>query len=165
MTFADTYTFSIVDVRKVVDMFAADLDMIQQRTGYNSQAWVDDVTEDIAVFACNDYLDKVEIVLLDAGGKPVRANRYRPSTNASGWTSDRPGGNNWTAVPGGSLSVLLTYSSTFNQLAETTRSVFKASLNRPWSPSDIDNSFTHLQSASGRRYASNAYGFERSSFA
>lgn len=164
MTLTSTYTYSIVDIRKVVDMFAADLDMIQQRTGYNSRAWVDEVAEDVENFACNDYLDKVEIILLDKDGNPLRANRYRPSTSASGWTSDRPGGNNWSVVPGGRLSVLLTYSDTYNNLSDTKSNEFKATLNRPWSPSAIDNSFTHLQPASDRRYASNAYGFERSSF-
>jgi hypothetical protein len=95
----------------------------------------------------------------------VRANKYTVSTDASGWTSDRPGDNLWPRQIAGNLGVVVSYSSAWWALTDQQRQSFKeAECVLSWTPSDVDTSFPGLPSTVDRHYASNAYGMKRRSY-
>jgi hypothetical protein len=159
-TFSSTY--SVIDVGKVVDRFTADFHMLGQSTGLASAQRARDVGHDVKLMAQRGYIDRVDIVLLNSAGKEVRAAKYSVSTDAGLWTSDRPGNNLWPRQVSGSLSVVVSYTSTWYALTAEQRKRFHAEeCERPWGPSSIDTTYPGLVGRFDRRYASNAYGMER----
>lgn len=160
----DSYTYTAVDIVKVADRFAADLAMIAQSTQKMSSVEVGEYVSDIKELAKAGYLERISLVLFDGSGYEVRARRYQVSTNAELWSSDRPGDNLWPQMAGGSLEVIVSYSAGWRALSDSTKANFKAGLKIPWSPSSVDVSFPGLTGTLGRRYASNAYGMQRTDF-
>lgn len=159
-TFSSTY--SIVDVAKVVDRFTADFHMLGQSTGLASAQRARDVGHDVKLMAQRGYIDRVDIVLLNSAGEEVRAAKYTVSTDAGLWSSDRPGNNLWPREAGGSLSVVVSYTSTWYALSAEQRKWFHAEeCELSWGPSSIDTTYPGLVGRFDRRYASNAYGMER----
>jgi hypothetical protein len=155
-------TYSVIDIGKVVDRFTADFHMLGQSTGLASAQRARDVGHDIKLMAQRGYIDRVDIVLLYSVGKEVRAAKYSVSTDAGLWTSDRPGNNLWPGQVGGSLSVVVSYTSAWYALSAEKRKRFHAEeCERPWGPSSIDTTYPGLVGRFDRRYASNAYGMER----
>jgi hypothetical protein len=163
-TFSSTY--SIIDVGKVVDRFAADFAMLGQSTGCETDAGrIADVVYDVKLMAQRDYIEHVDIVLLNVAGKEVRAARYTPSTDASMWSSDRPGNNLWPRTIGGSLTVVVSYSGTWNALSDQAKHAFHTTeCRRSWGPTSVDTSYPGMTGRFDRRYSSNAYGMERTVF-
>lgn len=161
-TIAATRTFTVVDIRRVVDRFGADYDMIIQATGLRSQGHADDVIADVKAFAEAGYLARVDVVLQNARGQTVRAARYEVSKHAHGWTGDRPGGCLWPRLLDGCLSVVVSYTSGWWSLP--TKAAFLSSLRISWVPSDIDISYPGLSGIQDRRYTSNGYGMARTTF-
>lgn len=160
-----TSTYTTTDVGKVVDRFTADYHMIAQATQLADRAHVVDVAHDIKALAKRGYVASVSIVLRNASGAVVRANKYTVSTDASGWTSDRPGDNLWPRQIGGKLNVVISYSPAWFALTQQQQdAVEQAECTLSWTTSDIDTSFPGLSSTVDRRYASNAYGMERRSY-
>ncbi len=80
-------TFTAVDIRKVVDNFAADFSMMAQSTGLRTRESVASVISDLKVFAEKRYLVKVTLVLKDSAGKQIRGARYEVSEAATGWST------------------------------------------------------------------------------
>jgi len=159
-TFSSTY--SVVDVGKVVDRFTADFHMLGQSTGLASVQRARDVGHDVKLMGQRGYIDRVDIVLLNSAGKELRAAKYTVSTDAGLWSSDRPGNNLWPRQVGGSLSVVVSYSSAWYALSAEQRKRFHGEeCERPWGPSSIDTTYPGLVGCFDRRYASNAYGMER----
>jgi hypothetical protein len=159
-TFSSTY--STVDVGKVVDQFTADFHMLGASTGLASEQRVRDVGHDVKLMAQRGYIDRVDIVLLNGTGKEVRAVKYSVSTDAGLWTSDRPGNNLWPRQVAGSLNIVVSYTATWYALSADTRQRFHTDeCHRPWGPSSIDTTYPELVGRFDRRYASNAYGMER----
>lgn len=159
-TFTSTYT--TVDVGKVVDRFTADFHMIAQSTGLASAQRAHDVGHDVKLMAQRGYIDRVDIVLRNAAGKEIRAAKYTVSTDAGFWSSDRPGNNLWPRQVGGGVHVVVSYTPTWYGLPEHVRRRFQTEeCERSWGPSDIDTSYPGLTGRFDRRYASNAYGMER----
>lgn len=159
-TFSSTY--SVVDVARVVDRFTGDFHMLGQSTGLASAQRARDVGHDVKLMAQRGYIDRVDIVLLNSAGKEIRAAKYTVSNDAGLWNSDRPGNNLWPRQVGGSLSVVLSYTSTWYALsAEQRRRFHSEECERPWGPSSIDITYPGLVGRFDRRYASNAYGMER----
>lgn len=155
-------TYTTADVGKVVDQFTADFHMLGAATGLASSQRAADVGHDVKLMAKNGYIDRVDIVLLNAAGKEIRAAKYSISTNAGLWTPDRPGNNLWPRQVSGSLNVVVSYSTTWYQLSIEARRRFHAEeCRRPWGPSSIDTTYPGLVARLDRRYASNAYGMER----
>jgi hypothetical protein len=155
-------THSVVDVAKVVDQFTADFHMLGQSTGLATAERARDVGHDIKLMAQRGYIDRVDIVLLDAAGEEIRAAKYTISTDAALWTTDRPGNNLWPSPVGGSLTVVVSYTSTWYALSSEQRRRFHSEqCRRPWGPSSIDTTYPRLRGRFDRRYASNAYGMER----
>jgi hypothetical protein len=161
-TYTLSSTYTTVDVGKVVDRFTADYHMIAQSTGLGTREQVVNVAHDVKLMAKRGYLDAVSIVLTNNSGKVVRANKYTVSTDASGWTCDRPGDNLWPRQIGGILEIVVSYSSTWWALTDQQRRSFKdGECIISWTASDVDTNFPGLASTVDRRYSSNAYGMER----
>jgi hypothetical protein len=164
-TYTQSSTYTTTDVGKVVDRFTADYHMIAQATGLAHRGYVVDVAHDIKELAKGHYLAAASIVLRNASGAIVRANKYTVSTDASGWSSDRPGDNLWPRQITGTLDVVVSYSPAWWALTDQQRRMFhETKCVLPWTTTDIDTSFPGLPSTVDRHYASNAYGMERRSF-
>lgn len=166
MSASDTYstTYTAADVKKVAARFAADTAMIAESTGKFSPAEVRDYISDVTALAVAGYLERVFLALFDAKGEEVRARKYEVSTDASLWTPDRPGANLWPKLSGGELTVLTSRNASWVALAPEKKAEFNAGLAIKWFPSKVDTSFPKLTGAATRRYASNAYGLERTDF-
>jgi hypothetical protein len=159
-TFSSTY--STVDVGKVADQFTADFDMLGQATGLASAERAYDVGHDVKLMAQRKYIDRVDIVLLNAAGREIRAAKYTVSTDAGLWTADRPGNNLWPRQPGGSLTVVVSYTANWRALSADARNRFLTNeCDAFWSFSSIDTTYPGLVGRFDRRYASNSYGMER----
>jgi hypothetical protein len=161
-TFSRTSTYTLTDVAKVVDRFAADFHMIAQATGLASRDQVLEVAHDVKLMAQREYIDRVDLVLRSVSGREIRAAKYTVSIDAGGWTSDRPGNNLWPSTPGGELHVVVSYTGTWWALSDYHRSAFiDGECFGWWTRSDIDLSYPGMTGRFDRRYASNAYGLER----
>jgi Bacterial HORMA domain family 1 len=157
-------TFTIADIAKVIDCFAADLDMNAQSTGLLTRELVKQYAADVKVMAQSGYLLEANIVLRDAAGNVIRAAKYEVSTDASSLTAHRPGNNLWPRTPGGDLTVVVQYSPTWHDLTETQRTVFRQNLRTTWSSSSTDLSFPSLSRSADRNYVSNGWGVTKSVF-
>jgi hypothetical protein len=160
-----TSTYTVVDVRKVVDCFAADYDMVAQSTGLETTQRVTDTVHDVKLLAEHGYLDRVDIVLNDALGQTVRAAKYVVSTSASLWPSERPGNSLWPRTLGGSLTVVVSYTEKWRNLGQAGQQSFRQTYLRiAWTSSSINLAYPGLTGLLDRRYASNAFGVERTSY-
>lgn len=161
-SYADSYSAN--DVNKVADRFGSDLEMIGQSSGVLSETRKSQIVNDVKLLARKAFIERISVVLFDSAGSEVRARKYVVSTDASLWTSDRPGDNLWPRTPGGYLSIVLHYTSAWAALGEAGQAEFQKGLQRPWGPSDVDTSFPALSGTPGRRYSSNAFGLERTDY-
>jgi len=161
-----TTTYTVADIRKVVENFAADFSMMAQATGLRTRESVASVVADLNVFAEYGYLVSVTLFLLDKDGNKLRVASYRVADSAAGWQSDEPGNNLWPKTEGGSLWVLGTLTDEWwNKTEAQTEAFIKArGLNSPWSKTEKDTSLSGLTSSAGQKYASNGYGWERTNY-
>jgi hypothetical protein len=162
-----TTTYSVVDVRKVVDCFAADFSMKAQATGLRTRESVAGVVSDLKIFAENGYLSDVQLILKDDKGTEIRGTVYTVSDNAVGWSSDRPGNNLWPRTPGGTLKVIATMNQSWwdKTDAEKTAFISRNSMYSSWAKNTDGTSLANLSSSTGQRYASNGYGWQRTNYA
>ena len=98
-TGTNTQTFTVADIRKVVECFSADYTMIAESTGLHTEAQVNNISHDIQIFAAARFIQEITIILKNAYGVELRGAKYTPSENASGWCSDRPGNAIWPYSP------------------------------------------------------------------
>lgn len=162
-TGTQTRTYTLVDIRRVLADFAADLAMIGQATGLRSRQSVAETVGDLVEFAGAGYLLAIDVILTDATGREVRAAKYTVSTNAAGWTSQRPGDNLWPRPPGGRLQVIATLSNDWWALDESGQAEMRKRLGiaGAWHRTTSDTSHRGMTVAVDRRYASNGFGIER----
>jgi hypothetical protein len=165
-TSSQTTTFTATDIRKVVDSFAADLWMIAQSTGLRSRENVESIVSDLKALAESDYLLGVTLILSDSAGAKVRARRYTVSTQAIAWGNDQPGGNLWPKLEGGSLQIIGALSDAWwNISAETKNRVReRIGLKYGWELTSTDTSFSDMTARQDKRYSSNGFGIERTSY-
>src|SRR5712691_1245199 len=104
-----TQTYTTADIGKVIDCFAADLDMTSQSTGLLTRDLVKQFAADVKAMAQRGYVLEANIVLKNSVGVVIRAAKYEVSTDAGGLTASRPGNNRWPATLGGQLCVVLQY--------------------------------------------------------
>jgi Bacterial HORMA domain family 1 len=158
-SYAETYsqTYTVVDVGKVVDCFAADLDMIAQATTLWTRERAQKAARDIKLMAQNKYLKEANICLFDANGILIRAAKYEVSEDASLWTTQRPGNNLWPKTTSGDLQVIITRTKVWTQ-------AFQNNLQCDWGTTTIDTSFRQLARRYDRDYTSNAFGLRKSIF-
>jgi hypothetical protein len=161
-TQSQSVSFTVADVGKVIDCFAADLDMNAQSTGLLTWEAVRRSADDVKVMAQKGYLLEANIVLEDASGTIIRAGKYEVATDTSTLTAQRPGNNLWPRTPGGQLYVVVRYSQTWRNLTDTQRAAFVKTLSSSWSSSSTDLSFPGLTRSSDRSYVSNGWGVTKS---
>jgi hypothetical protein len=163
ITATQTSTYTIADVRKVVENFAADFSMMSVATGLRSRDDVTRTVSDLRAFSEDGHLVEVKLILKDASGNKLRGASYKVSQSAVGWTSDRPGNNLWPRTPGGVLWVIATLGSEWNSMSPAQKQAYKTrrGFNYDWDPTTEDTSFGRLAANYGQRYASNAYGWQR----
>ena len=159
-------TYTVADIRKVVDNFAADFSMMAQATGLRSRESVALTVSDLKIFAEYGYLVEVTLFLFDKDGNKIRAAVYKVAQSAVGWVSERPGNNLWPKTEGGTLYVLGTLTSAWWSKTEAERSAFvrDRGLNYPWASTDKDTSLNSLAPSAGQKYASNGYGWQRTNY-
>lgn len=158
-----TNTYTVTDVRRVVASFGADFSMLAQATGLWDSEDVRETVSDLNGFAEAGYLKEVHLILLDANGSKLRAAKYTVSTSAGNWSNDRPGNNLWPRTAGGRLQVIGTLSSEWWTMDEASKDRVREryGIAGAWSLTDTDTSHAGMRSNTDRRYASNAYGMER----
>ena len=88
----------------------------------------------------------------------------RVSTNASGWSSDRPGDLYWDSESGEYLQLIVFYNANWSALSPAERAAFRALHMPGWGPSDFDGDYGSMSSSTDRRYVSRAYGLERTRY-
>lgn len=159
-TLTQTKTYTVLDIRKTFEGCEADLRTIARRTGKWPMEYVDKIFHDILLFAENEYLYSVDIVLVENGtDKVLRASKFLVNSLGAATESERAGKNNdWSDIPNTRLSVILSYSTKWNLAPQETKSVFRKGLQISWSRSSINNRFPHLNKNSAQLYAS--HGFE-----
>ncbi len=159
-------TFTTVDIRKVVENFAADASMMAQSTGLLSRDYIGKVVADLNKFADARMLISVQIMLKDAQGIKLRAAVYKVSEAAIGWVSERPGNNFWPRTPNGSLRICASMTAAWNAKSAAQKAAFvkEQGLNWPWDPTTEDLSLYGLIVSAGQKYASNGYGWQRDDY-
>lgn len=150
-------TYTAADIEKVVTRVRADLMMIGDSTGGWTSEKIQHYSHDIEVLAKAGYLKHVDVTLFDDGVE-ICATRFVISTDASGWTSSRPGGVRWPRVANPYLRIILSYTASYTS---TARETMKPKLKIGWVTSHEDTSHAALASKGGRDYASNSYGIQR----
>jgi len=164
MTTTLTQTFNRDDIRRVYASFAADYRIVAEWTALHPPAFVDETIEQIKALAESQYLQEVHLQLKSWTGVIREAVVYRVSTNASSWSSDRPGDLYWDCDGGDSLHMFVRFSEKWWKLPKATRDAFTASYLSDWGTSDSDGSYGTMSSLSDRRYSSRAYGMERTRY-
>ncbi len=159
-----TGTYTIADIGKVIDCFAADLDMTAQSTGLLTRDLVKQYASDVRGMAQSGYLLEANIVLKDSTGAVIQAAKYEVSTDAASLTASRPGNNRWPAPANGNLNVVVQYSQKWRDLTDTQRVLFSRTLNTTWTTSSTDLSFPALTRSADRNYVSNGWGVTKSVF-
>jgi Bacterial HORMA domain family 1 len=161
-TFTDTYNRD--DIRRVYASFAADYRIVAEWTGLRPP---DEVAAGIAAvkaLAEAQYLKEVHVQLVSAGGTIRQAAAYRVSTNASGWSTNRPGELYWHSESGDSLQLVVFYNANWAALSKEEQDAFRGLHLPGWSPSDFDGNYGALSNTTDHRYASRAYGMERTRY-
>lgn len=160
-TATNTATYTMADIEKVVTRVRADLMMIADSTGGWTPKEAQDYAHDIEELAKAGYLAHADVTLLE-NGQEIYAARFVVNTDASGWTSSRPGGVRWPRVANPRLRLILSYTPSYD---DTARQAMKPKLRIGWVPTSEDTSHTGLARAGGRDYASNSYGMQRTDWA
>ena len=163
-TQTQSQTFTVADIKRVLDNFAADFGMISQATGLQTREFVDNAVADLKEFAAAGYLKEIHLTLFDANGAQIRAARYAISTAAAEWISQLPGNNLWPRTPGGRLNVTAVWSQKYAALDEAGRTRFRQRLHTSWGPSSVDISHSSLVGSFDRHYVSNGWGLEKQNY-
>jgi hypothetical protein len=163
-TQTQTRTYTAVDIERVLDCFAADLDMIAQSTGLMPWETVGKLASDVKEMAKAGYLAEANIVLYRADGGVERAAKYGVTTEAGSLRAQRPGNSLWQRAPGGSLAVVVDYTALWRSLSSQEQQAFKSRLRMQWTASAIDVSFPGLSGSRDRAYVSNGWGVVRTLF-
>jgi hypothetical protein len=164
MTTTLTQTFSGDDIRRVYASFAADYRIVAEWTELHTKEFVDETIEEIKALAEEQYLKEVHLQLRSASGAIRDAAVYRVSTNASGWSSDRPGDLYWDTYAGDRLRVIVFFSQKWWDLSAAERDAFAAVHMPGWGTTDFDGDYGYMTNTADRRYASRAYGMERARY-
>ncbi|MBL0048152.1 MAG: hypothetical protein IPP32_08690 [Bacteroidetes bacterium] len=165
-TITSTTTYTIVDIRKTFEGFSADFRMIATRTGKKSIGEVENYLNDIMAWAENKYLKYVDITLIDANSKPLKAARYSVDENGKAIQSERAGNNDWQNIANTKLMIIASMKDSWLKMPEEGRAKFKLENNFKisWGRSQIDNSYSHLSKEAAQLYASKGYELKKENF-
>lgn len=154
-----TQTHTRTDIRKVFESFQADMEMLALRTQAMESEHARKCAHDVSLMAQERCLEYVHIQLRDSNGRLVKAHRYSVEEGILS-NSQRPGGNRWPCLPGGSLHVIVRCSD--RQQAEQLEKSGKLLL--CWSPSGLSTNYYGMRKDGDRYYSSNSYGLRRDTF-
>ena len=163
-TQTQTTTYTVSDVARVMNCFAADFDMFAQSTGCRSRESVKTITADVVAMAKAGYLREVNLYLKTATGVTIKAAKYEVKTDGSLGNNATPGNSLWPYTPSGSLNIYVRYSNAWRALTDAARNTFKASLQSQWGTFELDTSFPTLTRSLERNYVSNGYGLQKYTF-
>ena len=154
-----TRTSTQTDIRKVFEKIEAELRMIAIRTQAMSLDYAQQFAHDIFLMARVGCLSSFHVQLRDYFGNLVRVHRYSVQEVISS-ALQRPGGNRWPCLPGGTLNVLVEPPDDF-RLERLKKS---GKLKLVWSPSTMSTDYSGMRSEGERLYSSNSYGLRRATF-
>lgn len=163
MTSTQTKTFNREDIRRVHGSFAADYRIVAEWTELHTKSFVDRTIDEIGALAEEQYLSVIHLRLTDSAGSTKEAAVYRVSTDASSWSSERPGDLYWEKKSGDRLRIHIEYSAKWWALTLAQREAFEAIHMKDWGTSDFDGNYT-LSASQDRQYASRAYGLKRTRY-
>lgn len=166
-TFTNTGTYTVTDIRKTFEGFSADFRMIAMRTGKKTTRDVDNLINDIMIWAEAKYLNYVDITLLNSENKPIKAVRFRVDENGKANQSDRAGNNNeWQNLPNTELKVVVSFNSKWRKLSDNEKNTFMTINNFKcsWGNLDFDNSYNHLKKENAQLYSSKGYELLKENF-
>lgn len=165
MTSTYTQSYTVVDVRRVLSKFAAELGMFAESTGLWTADYAARIAGDARAFAESGFLESASVCLRDRDRRVVRAERYDVNTDAGALTGSRPGDAVWPRTPDGELTVVLSYTQAWHALAPERKEKFRQDhLSVSWVTSEIDTQFPGLVRTANRNFASNGFGLVRSSY-
>jgi len=155
-TRSQSATYTDADVENVMRRMKADLVMISNSTDTWSEDLACSYAHDIELLAKKGYLAWVDVTLLSYGVEQM-AMQYTPNTDASGWTTNRPGAL-WPKVPSARLRIIINHTSAYTTAAEQ---ALKGQLKINWTSTTEDTSHAALTQNGGRDYSSSSYGLAR----
>jgi hypothetical protein len=164
MTETYTDTFNREDIRRVHASFAADYRIAAESTELHNRSYVDTTISEIGTLAEEQYLSEIHLRLLSSAGKLREAAVYKVSTDASSWTSERPGDMYWEASAGDRLRITVFYSAKWKALSKAQQDAFRETYLPGWRPSDFDGDYGILSGFIDRQYSSRAYGINRTRY-
>lgn len=164
-TITNTATFTVVDIRKTFESFAADLRMIAFRTATWTPEYTNDIVHDIVKLAENYYLNYVEVQQLDANGKALQVSIFRVNAQGSAITGPRAGGNDWIYISGAKLTVVLNYTAAWHALTAGRKAAFCTNngFKIGWVAA-TNISYDHLTRSAERTYAQKGYELTREDY-
>lgn len=154
-----TQTYTRTDIRKVFEMFRAELEMLALRTQAMTLDHAEECAHDIDLMAQVKCLRYVHVQLRDIYGNLVKAHRYSVQEDIFS-QSQRPGANKWPCLPDGTLGVVIEYSDK-KKLDGLKRS---RRLKIDWGPSYWSINYSGMRYDGARLYSSNGYGLRRDTF-
>lgn len=164
MTTTLTDTYNRDDIRRVYASFAADYRIIAEWTGLHSRAFVDETIDQIKVLVEEEYLKAVHTQLRSKTGTIREAVVHQVSTNAAGWSSDRPGNLYWDTYEGDRLTLIVDFTQKWSALTLAQRAAFVARYLPDWGTASINGVYGAMRGTIDRHYSSRAYGMERTRY-
>jgi Bacterial HORMA domain family 1 len=161
-TFTDT--FNRDDIRRVYASFAADYKIVAEWTELHLPALVEQTIAEIKAIAEKQFLKEVHLQLRSSSGVIREAAVYRVTTNASLWSADKPGDLYWDSEDGDALQLIVYFNDRWWGLTQAQRNAFAAIHMVGWGTSDFDGIYDGLIASTDRRFASRAYGMERTRY-
>lgn len=155
-----TSTYTVADVEKVMRSIRADLMMIADSTKAMTEDEANNYAYDIELLAKNGFLTAVDVTLLSASKKEIKAANYQLQTQDATGT-ERPGDVMWPETQTGSIRVLLSTSEAYDMQPDK---VSKLPLRLSWGRSSADTTHSGLSSSGGRGYSSNGFGANRNDY-
>jgi hypothetical protein len=161
-TGTQTQTYTVLDVRRVLDSFAADFLMLVQATGVSNytRSSITNTVADLKLMAENGCIKSIDVILFDSKGTKLRAAKYTVSTSAEGWINQRPGANLWPRTPAGRLQIIVSYADGGRVKKES----LKDKLLTSWTPTDEDTTHAKLSRLDDRLYVSKGWGLQRGTY-
>lgn len=161
-TGTQTQTYTVLDVRRVLDSFAADFLMLVQATGVSNytRSSITNTVPDLKLMAENGCIKSVDVILFDPKGTKLRAAKYTVSTSAEGWINQRPGANLWPRTPTGRLQIIVSYADGGREKKDS----LKDKLQISWTPTDEDTTHATLSRLDDRLYVSKGWGLQRGTY-
>lgn len=152
------------DKDKLFQTISADFKIIARKTGLWKMEYCGEILHDIGVLLENDFLSNIYLIMKGSDGRSIRCNKYDIKYSKFIDSDDRPGENDWDGLGGIQLTVVLSYTSSWRNLQEPTKSNFIRDLKIRWFANFEDLTFPHLKSNFTKKYSSPNLHIQRTDF-